>query len=189
MDRYQSATIDLMLLFGGVFLAQQALGFVGYGQGWFALAAPVERPWTLVTSVYAHSTVEHLVVNALALLLVGIPLERFATRFRFHAFVLITGMLAGLAEVAAGLLMGTTVAVVGASGAILALYGYALAGNPLTGGFLSRLDLSRKATAAIVLVLAGLITLLTSGPGIAVIAHVTGFILGLVGGRKRVLKS
>lgn len=189
MNRYESATMDLLLVFGAVFLAQQALGFVGYGQGWFALAAPVERPWTLVTSVYAHSSVEHLLVNALALLLVGIPLERFATRFRFHAFVLVTGMAAGLAEIGVGLLVGTSVAVVGASGAILALYGYALAGNPLTGGFLARLELSRKATALIVVVLAGLITLLTSGPGIAVIAHVTGFILGLVGGRKRVLKS
>jgi membrane associated rhomboid family serine protease len=79
------------------------------------------------------------------------------------------------------------VAVIGASGAVLALYGYVLAGNPLTGGLLARFDLGRRARTALLVGVALAVTVLTAGAGVALVAHFTGVALGVVGGRFRVL--
>jgi membrane associated rhomboid family serine protease len=183
----RSPTVDLLVLFGSVFLLQQLGGLLGVGPAWFALAAPLAHPWTLVTSVYAHASLTHLVANAIALVVVGLPLERFTTRARFHAFVFVTGALAGLAELAVGGLFGGSVAVLGASGAILALYGYVLAGNPLAGGLLGRIDLGRRAKLLLVTGVALLVTIVTAGTGVALVAHFTGVVLGVIAGRRRLL--
>lgn len=184
----ESPTADLLALFAVVFAAQQLGALVGVGLAFFALALPLTvAPWTLATSVYAHASVSHLLANAVALAIVGFALERFTSRARFHAFVLATGALSGLAEVAVGGLLGGTTAVLGASGAILALYGYVLAGNPLTGGVLARLELGRRAKFALLVGVAVLVTLLTAGSGVALVAHATGLSLGLVSGRLRAL--
>lgn len=184
-----SPTVDLLAVFVGVFVTQQLGGLVGFGDGWFALAAPVSAPWTLVTSVYAHASLPHLVANAIALVAVGFALERFTTRVRFHAFVLATGALAGLAQVAAGVLLGGTPAVIGASGAILALYGYVLAGNPLAGGVLARLDLGRRTKLALLVGVVLGLTLLTARAGAALVSHAAGLSLGLLAGRFHLLRG
>jgi membrane associated rhomboid family serine protease len=185
----RSPTVELLGIFAGVFVLQQVAGLVGVGPSWFALALPLARPWTLVTSVYAHASLSHLLANAVALALVGLPLERFTTRARFHTFVLVTGAVAGLVEVVVGSLTGGSVAVVGASGAILALYGYVLAGNPLSGGLLARLDLSRRANLLVLASVAVAVTILTAGTGVALVAHFTGVVLGTVAGRLRLLRT
>lgn len=183
-----SPTAELVGLFVGVFLLQRVVGLVGAGPTWFALVAPVAHPWTLVTSVYAHADLGHLVANVLALALVGFALERSTTRLRFHGFVLATGMLAGIAEFAVGGLVGSPTAVLGASGAILALYGYVLAANPLSEGLLARVQFGGRATVAVVAAATVLVTVLTAGPGVALVAHVAGFTLGLAAGRAHVLR-
>lgn len=188
MRRPASPTLDLLAVFGAVFVCQRLGGFFGLGIAWFALAAPVAHPWTLVTSVYAHASLVHLLSNAVALAVVGLALERATTRGRFHGFVLVTGMLAAVTEFLVAGLVGTPVAVLGASGAVLALYGYVLAGNPVTGGLLSLFDLGRRAKVLLVAVVALAVTLLTASPGVALVAHFTGFALGLVAGRLRVLR-
>lgn len=183
-----SPTADLLAVFAAIFAAQQLGGLVGLGAAAFALALPLSvAPWTVVTSVYAHATLDHLLANAVALAVVGFALERFTSRVRFHAYVLVTGALAGLAELAVGALLGGATAVIGASGAILALYGYVLAGNPLTGGVLDRLDLGRRAKLGLVAAIALLVTLLTAGSNVALVAHAAGLVLGLVSGRLRLL--
>lgn len=189
MRRPSSPTVDLIGVFVVVFAAQQVGGLVGAGLAFFALALPLSvAPWTLVTSVYAHATAQHLLANALALAIVGFALERFTSRVRFHAFVLATGMLSGLAQVAVGALLGVSGAVLGASGAILALYGYALAGNPLAGGVLARLPLGRRGKLTLLAGVVLLLTLVTARAGVALVAHAVGLALGLVAGRLHVLR-
>lgn len=183
-----SPTADLLAVFVVVFAAQQVGGLVGLGLAWFALAAPLAAPWTLVTSVYAHASLSHLVANGVALAIVGFALERYTTRVRFHAFVLATGVIAGLAELVIGGVLGGVTAVLGASGAILALYGYVLAGNPLAGGLLKRLQLGRRRTLLLLVAVAVLLTLVTARSGAALVAHATGLLLGLVAGRVHVLR-
>lgn len=184
----RSPTLDLLVVFGVVFLVETLGGVVGVGPTWFALATPLSRPWTLVTSVYAHANLTHLLANAVALVFVGFVLEPFTTRLRLHLFVLVTGVLSGLAELLVGGLFGRPVAVLGASGAVLALYGYAIAGNRLTGGILDRLDLGPRATLALVVGVALLVTLVTASAGVALVAHFTGIVLGVVAGRLGVLR-
>jgi membrane associated rhomboid family serine protease len=188
MRRPKSPTLDLLVVFAVVYLCQRIGGGVGLGTAWFALAAPAARPWTLVTAVYAHANLGHLLANAVALGVVGVALERFTTRARFHAFVLLTGTVAAVAEWLVGALLGTPVAVLGASGAVLALYGYVLAGNPIAGGVLGLVDLGRRAKAVLVVAVALAVTVATAGPGVALVAHFTGFGLGVVAGRWRLLR-
>ncbi len=187
MRRPKRPTVDLLVAFAAVFALQQVAGVVGVGVEWFALATPFRRPWTLVTTVYAHATLGHLLANAVGVVVVGLLLERTTTRVRFHGFVLVTGMVSALAEFLVGAALGTPVAVLGASGAVLAGVGYLLAGNRVAGGVLSRVDLGRRGSAALLIGVAVAVTLLTAGPGVAVVAHFTGFAVGAVAGRTGVL--
>lgn len=130
-----SPTAETALLACAFFLVQHPLSLVGL-VGLFGLSpAVLVEPWILVTSVYAHGGPGHLLANLLGLVLAGAVVERVTTRLRFHAFFVSTGALAGLAEVVPGSL--STLAprgVLGASGAVFALPGYAIAGNgPPTG--------------------------------------------------------
>lgn len=189
MEWPASPTADLLAVFVAVFVAQQLGGLAGFGLAWFVLSAPLAAPWTLVTSVYAHASLGHLVANAVALSLVGFALERYTTRARLHAFVLGTGAVAGIAQLVVNDLLGPDAAVLGASGAILALYGYVLAGNPLTGGLLARLPVGRRGKLAFLAGVVVLLTLVTARSGVAVVAHATGFGLGLVSGRFHLLRA
>lgn len=157
----------------------------------FVLSPPVAaRPWTLVTSIYAHAGVVHLLSNALALALVGAILERRTTRLRFHAFFVGVGAAAGLAQVAiGGLLAPGVVGVLGASAAVYGCLGYLLTGNRLTGGLLDRLPLSPRAAATLVVVAAAVLAVLWSPPGTALVAHFTGLLLGFAAGRVRLLEA
>jgi membrane associated rhomboid family serine protease len=176
-------TLSLMVVFSSL---RWVTGL--FGLSLFVLAPPVGlRPWTLLTSVYAHAGLAHLLSNALALALVGLVLERRTTRLRFHAFFLAVGVTAGVAQVLFGSLFFGSVGVLGASGAIFGCLGYLLAGNRLAGGLADRLPLSPRATVALVVVLAAVLTVVSSPPGSALVAHFVGLLLGLLAGRFRLL--
>jgi membrane associated rhomboid family serine protease len=143
------------------------------------------RPWSLVTSVYAHANLTHLVSNAVMLALVGLIVERSTTWFRYHVFFITTGVLAGLAQVI--VLPGSRV--LGASGAIFALLGYVAAGNRVSGSVLDVLRLGRRAQITLFAALAVVVTVVTGSPGVALLAHFTGFLLGLLAGRMGLLAA
>ncbi|MFC5970850.1 rhomboid family intramembrane serine protease [Halomarina salina] len=146
---------------------------------WFPSA-----PWTLVTSVYAHAGVGHLVANAITLAFAGLLLERSTTTVRYHTFFLATGILAGLSQV----VLNGGGGVLGASGAIFALIGYIVTANPISEVALSRLRLTRGVQVVVFAVLAVVVTVLTGGPGVALYAHFAGLLVGLVAGRLHVLE-
>jgi membrane associated rhomboid family serine protease len=190
----RSPTVVTLALVGGVFLLQQLAGLVGLG-GVFALSLPLlTRPWTVVTSVYAHAGLSHLVVNALALALGGLLVERVTTNLRFHAFFVTVGALSGVMQVAVVGLVGplvpgvpTAVSVLGASGAILGLYGYLLGSNRITETLVGGIQLSARVQLLLGAALAAAITLLTANPGAALIAHFTGLLVGFLSGRLHLL--
>lgn len=184
-------TLGIMLV---VFLVQSILAtlFLSWtvAVGLFAIDSPLPllEPWTLITSVYAHGSLGHLVGNAVMLVLVGLVVERVTTRWRFHAFFVTVGSLAGVSQVLFGFLVpGSAAGVVGASGAILGLLGYLLAGNVLADKVVRGFELDAKAQLAAIVVVGAALALAMAGPGIANIGHFTGLILGLVAGRLRVL--
>ena len=179
------ATLETLGLACLVGLAQAAAGAVGLGRR-FALSAPFDAaPWTLVTSVYAHASVGHLLANALALGLVGPLVERRTNRLRFHAFVVATGGLAGVGQVVVSGVVGPGAAVLGLSGAVFALGGYVLTGNKVADTAVGRL--SPRTQLGLFVGVAVLGTLLTAAPGVALVAHATGATCGLLAGRARVL--
>ena len=175
-------------------LAVSGLGLlaplVGFGPASLALAPPLlVDPWTLVTSVYAHASLGHLVANGLALLVVGPLVARRTNRSRYHAFFLGTGAVAGVATVGVGVVLARPTSVLGASGAILALAGYLLAGNLATESVLGRVSLAPRTWILLVVGLAIGVAILTGGPGVALTAHVTGFLLGVGAGRRHLLRA
>ncbi|MFB9805011.1 rhomboid family intramembrane serine protease [Haladaptatus pallidirubidus] len=189
----RSPTMQTLVVFCVVFALQSVIRFISPALmvNLFALAPPVAvRPWTLPLSVYAHANLGHLLSNAVALLFAGLLIERVTTRFRFHAYFLTVGIVAGMAQIwVGGLFSVNTPAVLGASGAVFGLFGYLIAGNPVTDAVLGRLHLSHRAQIAVVFVLAMLATLMTASPGVALIAHFTGFAVGLVAGRLHILRA
>ncbi len=188
-DALPRATLEVVLLVLVVFLVQYLALFAGLGIELFALSAPLSLyPWTIVLSVYAHAGLDHLVANVLAILVFGTIVERNTTRARFHAFVLLTGAIAGMTEVFVGSILGPPPAVLGISGAAFALMGYVMTSNLVSRRLVGTFKLSLRAQLAIMIVLAAAITLVTGGERIALIAHFTGFLLGLLAGRVRLLR-
>lgn len=187
----RSPTVETALVAVGVFLIQVPLSLLGL-VGLFALGPGVlDEPWTLLTSVYAHGGPGHLLGNLLGLALFGGIVERVSSRVRFHAFVVATGALSGVAEVTLGSLVALDPrAVVGASGAVFALCGYAIAGNGLADRLLRALDrvTATRGTVTVGLVgLAVVVAVVTAGPRTAVVGHAAGLSIGLLAGRRRVL--
>lgn len=194
----ESPIFELMIVFVVVQVAQLLASAVGLMSGLFVLSPPLAvEPWTIVTSVYAHSGVGHLLSNTVALIVFGWPIARATSRLRFHLFFLITGAIAGVSQivVTTGLAAAPVISVtptggvLGASGAVFALLGYLLAGNRLSGGFASVIDVPAWVTYLVFFALAVVVTLATFAPGVALIAHFTGLLLGLLAGRARVLQT
>lgn len=180
-----SETLALFLL---VAVVQAIAGLVGAAASLFVLSTPVsQNPWTIVTSVYAHSGLGHLVSNSVALVVFGWPVARATTRLRFHLFFVVTGALAGISQVWFGGVFGGNVGVLGASGAVFALLGYLLASNPVAEGLSSTVQAPTWLVALVFFSLAGVVTLATASPRVALIAHFIGLLIGLVAGRARLL--
>ncbi len=184
----KSPTVQLLLLFALVYVVLHFGSNVGIPAAWLILTEPMERPWTLVTSVYAHAGIPHLVGNAIGLAIVGFALERSTSEARFHGFFLGTGALAGLAQVSVSEILGQEVAVLGASGAILALFGYVVTSNPVSATLFGIISVSRVVLLVIVSIVALGFTLLTAAPGVALVAHFVGLVLGMLSGRARLLR-
>jgi membrane associated rhomboid family serine protease len=180
-------TLSTLSLFAAVFAAQTLSSLLGITPELFALALPLsERPWTIVTSVYAHGGLMHLFSNAFALLVVGPLIARVTTPVRFHTFFVATGSIAGISQVLLTIPFGPT-AVLGASGAIFALLGYALVGNRASEHALAWLPIGRRGRILAFVALAALLTAATAAPGVALVAHFVGFVLGAAAGRGRIL--
>lgn len=188
------ATAQVVLLCVGVFLVQTLLSWlVGPAiAAWvFALSLPIGiQPWTIATSVYAHAGPAHLIGNLVLFALLGVILERQTSAGRLHAFVLVTGALAGVAQVYASAILFAQpgAAVLGLSGAVFAMLGYLVTGNRVTNGTLDRLGVPAWGQLVVFVLLAGFVTLWTASPGAALVGHFTGFLAGLLAGQENLLR-
>lgn len=178
-------SVFIVQMFSIRFLGATTLDF-------YTLEHPVieSEPWTTVLNVYSHAGFGHLLSNLVGLLIFGLIVERVTSAFRFHAFFILTGTIAALSEITFWMLLGSgTVSVLGASGAVFALMGYALFGNDLTETFIDWLDLGTKGTIILLIGVATVITLYTGSAGVALIAHATGFVLGGISGFYKILHT
>jgi len=184
-DGSGSPIAELLIVFALVFAAQVVSALADLIGALFVLSPPIsEAPWTLATSVYAHESIQRLVSNAIALVLFGWPVARATTRVRFHLFFLLSGVLAGVSQI----LLSDAAGVLGASGAVFALLGYLLASNRLSSGVASIVRLPAWVSLVVFVVVAAGLTIATAEPGVALVAHFTGLLFGLIAGRLRVLR-
>lgn len=152
------------------------------------LPGSVPAPLTLFSALFLHAGWLHLAMNLVFLAWVGRYVEWAMRPARLVLLYLLAGLAGGLAQVAAG--PHTMVPVVGASGAIAGvfaayamLFGQSSATAEAAGS-------SRRATALTAARYAGLwigLQLLTGlafnhagGTGIAIWAHIAGFVTGLL---------
>lgn len=187
---------ELVFLFVVVYVLQAMTAVADLVGELFVLQPPVrDNPWTVVTSVFAHADPGHLLSNAVALAVIGVPVAIFTTRARFYAFFVIAGAVAGVSQIVVSdlitalPLVGFTASpgVLGASGGVFALLGYLLTGNRLSSTLGSVANVPRWLTYLIFLVLAAVLTVVTATPGAALIAHFTGLLVGLLAGRLNLL--
>ncbi|WP_255168803.1 rhomboid family intramembrane serine protease [Natrononativus amylolyticus] len=190
--------LETLGLFVLVFVLQAVAYVIGAAAlmtGLFVLSPPLDHsPWTIVTSVYAHSGIGHLISNSIGLIVFGWPIARATTRLRFHTFFILTGAFAGVTHILVTEFLltlsggGQTPGVLGASGAVFALMGYLIAGNRLSDGIAARIEVPWWMTLLVFLILAAVVTIATGAPGVALIAHFAGFLVGLLAGRAGVLE-
>jgi membrane associated rhomboid family serine protease len=156
----------------------------------FALALPLDvYPWTIVTSVYAHASAWHLLPNLALFALLGLAIERRTDANRIHLFVLGSGAIANASQAAvSALVLDAHVHVLGLSGAVFALGGYLLTGNRLSAFFLDRFSIPRSLQLVVYVALAVAVTLATAAPGVAIVGHFVGLLLGLVAGAGNALR-
>lgn len=153
---------------GGAILGSLIPGCVAEGQ-----------PWRLVTSIFLHASLTHLLLNMLSLYFLGSFAEASFGRGRFFALYLLSGLSGGLAYIYWSTFTGGFLQpAVGASGAIFGLLG-GVFGYAIRRGTFS----TRDPVIGQLLLLTGINLFLGfSIPGVSNAAHLGGLAGGLVYG-------
>ncbi|MGY0287181.1 MAG: hypothetical protein DSO07_00430 [Thermoproteota archaeon] len=132
----------------------------------------ISNPATLVTSMFLHANIVHIALNMYALYIFGNILEKGLGSGRFLLIYMASGIFGNLLSLLISYLANSISIGVGASGAILGLFGFIMAYEyRITGkiGFSSII--------VALFVLAGGFM-----PNVDVSAHVGGFVTGLIYG-------
>lgn len=187
---------QLSILLISVFVLQAYAASQGIMEDYFVLQYPLDQyPWTVIAAVFAHSGLSHLSSNLTGLILFGLPVAWKSSRIRFYLFFLFTGSMAAVSQVIISEYLyslgiyESSVGVLGASGAVFALIGYLITSNRVSDFISVYIPLSNKIRILLYISAAGWITLATASPQTALIGHFTGLILGLVAGKKNLLKE
>ena len=145
--------------------------------------------FTLVTSMFLHGSILHLVGNMLFLWVFGDNVEDSLGHFTFLIFYLVCGVAAGLTQIAIS--PAERIPVIGASGAIAGVLAAYLVLFPraqvrtllFIGPFFTLTRLSAFFLISFwiaVQVAIGILTLGESGGGVAYFAHIGGFLAGIL---------
>lgn len=94
------------------------VGGVVNSYGIYRPALTEALPWTMLTSIFLHGSILHILFNMYSLFIIGPPLEQMLGRGRFIALYLISGFGGSVAV----LLLSPAGGVLGASGAIFGLF-------------------------------------------------------------------
>ncbi|MBL0742781.1 rhomboid family intramembrane serine protease [Chryseolinea lacunae] len=130
------------------------------------------EPWRLITSMFLHFGVIHLLMNMYALYVLGNDLEPAIGSVRFTLVYFICGIGAGLASLLFNLYANSA----GASGALFGLFGYRL-GAELIGSYHDRQRLSTVIINFIIFVVVN--TFISLSFSVDLAAHVGGCVVGL----------
>ena len=165
----QKGTVVLIAVSVAIWLLDKVSG--GFLSQWFAYNSALlpTQPWRIVTVLFVHSGVFHILFNMWALFIFGRMLENMLGTWRFLALYFISGI--------AGSMLVTFLApgtwVVGASGAIFGLF---------AAFFVLQRSLGNNAVQLLVIIGLNLVIGFLPGTNISWQAHVGGVLAGFVTG-------
>ena len=157
-------------------------GTTTWGQIFTLTTTHPEYVWTWVISVFSHGSPTHLLFNAIALYFFGPIVERQVGSRKFAALFLVSGILAGLGQVGVGLLTGEEVAVLGASGALMAIMGVLAVTSPELKVLLFFFIPMSIRTLTVLFAAFSIFAFVANGgilDGVAHFAHLVGLLVGL----------
>ncbi|MBN2250784.1 MAG: rhomboid family intramembrane serine protease [Candidatus Altiarchaeota archaeon] len=149
----------------------------------------MKQPWTLLTSMFLHAGIYHLMFNMIALFFFGLYLERLVGENEFLKIYFFGGLFAGIAYLFTSLAFNMPppdIAAVGASGAIFAVMGVLVVLRPKLLIFVYFVPMPLYIY-AVIYTLWALFEMMGSmdmGGGIAHNAHLGGLIAGLYFGMR-----
>ena len=189
-------TVLIIAINAFVFVLELA-GGNAFIQQWSVVPAAIVagQHWvTILTAMFMHGGWMHIIGNMVFLWAFGPEIEDAMGRLRYLAFYLLGGVVAFLAQVAA--MSDSTVPNLGASGAIAAVMGAFLITYPrdriktllLLGWFVTVTVIPAAVLIGFWFLLqllsqVGSVAAAQSGGGVAYLAHVGGFIFGVVSAR------
>lgn len=134
-----------------------------------------ERPWTLVTNLFVHGGLWHLIANMITLFFFGTYLSSLIKGVRFWLVYLIGGIVGNLFF----LILGPSNAIaIGASGAVFAIGGALTVLRPNLRVYIIPIPVPIPLWVAII----GSFAILSFIPNVAWQAHLGGFIVGAIAG-------
>src|SRR3989344_2190706 len=162
-------SIKLSAIMVVIFLIQATVE--GFTDSFVLVSSEVtERPWTLITSMFLHGSLTHLLSNLFALLLFGTILESIIGRTRFLLLYFSAGIVASLATLI------FYEASLGASGAIFGVLGALAALRPRMTVWVMGIPMPMLAAAGVWLAIDLLGMFAPSGTATA--AHIAGLLFG-----------
>jgi membrane associated rhomboid family serine protease len=172
---------NLMIIMGVVFLLQMTVtGWINFYLGLVPILVWQKFfLWQLVTYIFLHGGISHIIFNLLALWMFGGELESYWGSRKFLGYFLFCGIGAGICTVV--FTPYQFIPVIGASGAI---YGILLAFGWLFPNRLIYIYFLFPIPAKYMVIIFGLIELFSSGSGtgggIAHLTHLGGLLFGLI---------
>ena len=145
----------------------------------------IRQPWTLITSIFAHSLVQfsHILFNGLVLLFFGSTTERLIGTRRFTWLFLGAGVAGGIAQVVlTEFIFDVESAGLGASGAIQGVMGTLVVIAPRLTVLVFFVIPAPLWALTIFYVLADLVGAITPGSRVGHFAHLAGLATGLIFG-------
>jgi GlpG protein len=133
--------------------------------------------WRLITPVFLHGNMQHLLFNMLMLYFLGSLIERLHGSAYFAGIFLMTGLVSGVAQSIAPEFLGGTPFSIGASGAVYGLFGFLWIRPILQPQYPVRMP-----TLTVAIMLGWLILCMTPMspiPNVANVAHVAGLLAGI----------
>jgi hypothetical protein len=122
--RFRNIVMPLIVANAIVFILQIVLG-INFTEAFMLISADIfKRPWILLTSMFLHGGLNHLLFNMYALFLFGILLEQKIGAKKFAFIYLLAGIAASVfSSFIYPSLTGTVFRALGASGAIMGIIG------------------------------------------------------------------
>lgn len=178
------------LWFGVQFVAAPLLGIDPTSETWrnfFLLSQDNFLSIALLTNIVGHGSIPHIAINSLVFYSFGLQAEQVLDDYKYLIFFVVSGVLASVVQILlpAFLSLGTTPAIIGASGAISGVIGIVTVKNPKeTVYFLFVLPMKLWKGIALFVVGSTVAVFIwgAGAGGFGNIAHITGVLFGVLVG-------